>query len=97
MSGVNKFKKHSGRTTNGIKIATSSTETNFTAKRSDFNVTTNFTTVKSMTKITITAIKHFFNIFKNGITDIDAAVCDSIKMIVKNFFHNFINIFYNKT
>ncbi len=88
MSGTNKFKRHSGRTTKGIEITTGSTETTFTAKRNDFNVTAKFTTVKSMTVAIITAMKHFLNIFKNGITDIDTAVYNSIKMIVKNSLYN---------
>ena len=88
MSGANKLKRHSGRTTKGIEIATSGTETTFTTEGNNFDITTNFTTVKSMTKIIITAVEHFFNIFKNGITDIDPAICNSIKMIVKNSLHN---------
>jgi len=33
-------------------------------------------------------MKHFVNIFKDGITNNDTAICNSIKMIVKNSLHN---------
>ena len=85
VSCANKLKRHSGRATEGIKIAASSTETTFTAEGNNFDITTNFATVKSMTKIIITAVKHFVNVFKDGITNNDTAICNSIKMIVKNF------------
>ena len=88
VSSANKLKRHSGRTTKGIEIATSGTETTFTTEGNNFNVATNLTTVKSMTKIIITAVKHFVNVFKDGITNNDTAICNSIKMIVKNSLHD---------
>ena len=88
VSCTNEFKRHSGRATEGIKIAASSTETTFTAEGNNFNVATNLTTVKSMTVVIITTVKHFVNVFKDGITNNDTAICNSIKMIVKNSLHN---------
>ena len=84
MGGANEFKRHSSRTTDGIEITASGTETTFATKRNNLNVTANIATIKSVTKVIITAVKHFLDIFKNGITDIDTAIGDSIEMIVKN-------------
>lgn len=88
MSGANKLKRHSGRATEGIKIAASSTETTFTAEGNNFNVATNLTTVKSMTVVIITTVKHFVNVFKDGITNNDTAAYNSVKMVFKNSLHN---------
>ena len=85
MSGTNKLKRHSGRTSKGIENATSGTETTFTTEGNNFDITTNFATVKSVTVVIITTVKHFVNVFKDGITNNDTAICNSIKMIVKNF------------
>ena len=88
MGGTNKFKRHRGRTAKGIKIAAGSAETTFTTERNNFNVAAEFATVKSVSIVIITAMKHFVNILKDGITDIDTAIYNSIKMIVKNSLHN---------
>ena len=84
MGSANKFKRHSGRATERIKIAASSTETTFTAERNGFNITTKFATIECVTKIKIATMKHFFDILKDGITDNDIAIGNSIKMVVKN-------------
>ena len=88
MSCTNKFKRHRGRTAKGIKIAAGSAETTFTTERNNFNITAKFATVKSVPIVIITAMKHFVNILKDGITNKDTAICNSIKMIVKNSLHN---------
>ena len=84
MSSTDKFKGHGGRTADGIKVTASSTKTTFAAKRDNFKSTTKFAAVNSMTVIVIATMEHFVDIFKNGITDRDAAISNSIKMIVKN-------------
>ena len=88
VSCTNKFKRHRGRTAKGIKIAAGSAETTFTTERNNFNITAKFATVKSVPIVIITAMKHFVNILKDGITNNDTAICNSIKMIVKNSLHN---------
>ena len=84
MSGANELKRHRSSPANGIKVTASRTETAFTAERNNFKGTTKFTAINGMTVIIIAAMKHFVDIFQNGITDIDTAACNSIKMIVKN-------------
>ena len=88
MSGANEFKRHSSRTTERIEITAGSTKATFTAKRNSFNITAKFTAVKSVTKVEITTMKHFFDILKDGITNIDTAISNSIKMVVKNLLYN---------
>ena len=88
VSCTNKFKRHRGRTAKGIKIAAGSAETTFTTERNNFNITAKFATVKSVPIVIITAMKHFVNILKDGITDIDTAICHSIKMVAKNSLYN---------
>ena len=85
---TDKFKRHRGRTTERIEITASSAETTFTTERNNFNITAKFATVKSVSIVIITAMKHFVNILKDGITDIDTAICHSIKMVAKNSLHN---------
>ena len=88
VSCTDKFKRHRGRTAKGIKIAAGSAETTFTTERNNFNITAKFATVKSVPIVIITAMKHFVNILKDGITNNDTAICNSIKMIVKNSLHD---------
>ena len=88
VSCTDKFKRHSGRTAKGIKIAAGSAETTFTTERNNFNITAKFATVKSVPIVIITAMKHFVNVFKDGITNNDTAICHSIKMVGKNSLHN---------
>ena len=88
MGGANEFKRHSSRTTERIEITASSAETTFTTERNNFNITAKFATVKSVPIVIITAMKQFINIFKDGITNNDTAICNSIKMVAKNSLHN---------
>lgn len=69
MSGTDKFKRHSGRTTERIEVTAGGTETAFTAERNNFKGTAKFAAVNSMTEIIVAAMKHFVDIFQNGITD----------------------------
>ena len=78
------FKGHRSSPAEGIKVTAGSTEAAFTTKRNNFEFTAKITAKESMTIGIVTAMKHFINIFKNSITNVDAAVCNSIKMIAKN-------------
>lgn len=84
MGGANKLKGHSGRATNGIDVATRGAKTTFAMERNILKSAAVFTTINSKTIIKITAMKHFVDIFKDGITNCNTAVGKGMEMVVKN-------------
>ena len=82
------LERHSGRTLGGVKVAASCAKTGLTAKRNKVKFVAIFTAVDDVTVGIIAAVQHLFDIFKNGVTDSDAGIYDSIKMVGKNLLDN---------
>ena len=87
MSGANQLKGHSGRATNGIEIATRRAKTTFAMKRNIFIGAAVFTAIDSEAIVVISAMKHFLDIFKDGITNCNTAVGKCIEMVIKNLLY----------
>ncbi len=81
---INELERHSGGAADGIKISARRAKSAFAAKGNNFKIAAMLTAIKSKTVFIITAVKHFMNIFKNGIANGNTAVSNCIKMVIKN-------------
>ena len=81
---VYEFKGHSGAAAYGVEVAAGGAKTAFTSKWDKVKFAAAFAAVYREAVIGITAVKHFMDIFKNGITDSDTAVGNGVEMVGKH-------------
>ncbi len=70
-----------------IKVTAGGAKATFTSEGNNFEFSTMLTTIKSISVIIVTTVKHFIDIFKNGITNGNTGRSESMKMVIKNIFN----------